>query len=189
MEPLVLTLPGLWNSGPAHWQTHWEAKHPSWRRVLQREWETPQCSEWVDALRLAISTCERPPVLAAHSLACVLVARWAYSPNPGAIAGAFLVAPSDVEAPSYPAGTTGFLHPCRWVGCLFPPLWSPALTISTSRPREQRHSHLRGEAKLSFSATPVTSMATPATVRGPRVRRCCWSSATVSRANRARAGF
>lgn len=109
MEPLVLTLPGLWNSGPAHWQTHWEAKHSSWRRVFQREWATPKCSEWIDTLRIAISKCELPPVLAAHSSACALVAHWAYSPNPGAIAGAFLVAPSDVEAPCYPAGITGFL--------------------------------------------------------------------------------
>ena len=33
MSPLVLTLAGLWNSGPQHWQTHWEARHPCWRRT------------------------------------------------------------------------------------------------------------------------------------------------------------
>lgn len=109
MNPLVLTLPGLWNSGPQHWQTHWERKHPGWRRVVQREWETPVCPDWVESLNRAIAACARPPVLAAHSLACALVAHWAGSPNAARIAGAFLVAPSDVEAPSYPRGTTGFL--------------------------------------------------------------------------------
>ena len=109
MEPLVLTVAGLWNSGPLHWQTHWEAKYPSWHRVIQRDWETPRCAEWVETLTQAIAKCPRPPVLAAHSLGCALVAHWAALSTPKAIAGAFLVAPSDVEAPSYPAGTSGFI--------------------------------------------------------------------------------
>ncbi|KAB0332129.1 RBBP9/YdeN family alpha/beta hydrolase [Janthinobacterium lividum] len=108
MSPLVLTLAGLWNSGPQHWQTHWEARHPQWSRVPHREWQTPDKDEWVAELDRAIAACERPPVLAAHSLACTLVAHWAASGSPHKIAGAFLVAPSDVEAPSYPSGTTGF---------------------------------------------------------------------------------
>ena len=108
MSPLVLTLAGLWNSGPQHWQTHWEARHPQWSRVPHGEWQTPDKDTWVAELDRAIAACARPPVLAAHSLACVLVAHWAASGSPHKIAGAFLVAPSDVEAPSYPAGTTGF---------------------------------------------------------------------------------
>ncbi|HXH94304.1 MAG TPA: alpha/beta hydrolase [Thermoanaerobaculia bacterium] len=32
LSPPVLTIPGLWNSGPLHWQTHWEARQPSFRR-------------------------------------------------------------------------------------------------------------------------------------------------------------
>ena len=104
----VLTLPGLWNSGPQHWQTHWERRHPDMRRVLQRDWETPDRAEWVAQLDAAVGACARPPVLAAHSLACTLVAHWAQSGSPHRIAGAFLVAPSDVEAPIYPTGTTGF---------------------------------------------------------------------------------
>jgi len=109
LTPTVLTVAGLWNSGPQHWQTHWEAKHLDWRRVQQREWETPDRAEWVDTLRGAVAACPRPPVLAAHSLGCALVAHWALSPNPGPVASAFLVAPSDVDAPTYPAGTTGFV--------------------------------------------------------------------------------
>ena len=105
----VLMLPGLWNSGPRHWQTLWQARHPRWQRVLQRDWVTPDRAEWVEMLRLAVAACRRPPVLVAHSLGCVLVAHWAQTAPRGAIAGAFLVAPSDVDAPGCPPGTTGFV--------------------------------------------------------------------------------
>ena len=46
-------------------------------------------------------------VLIGHSLACCTIVRWAEKYK-RIIKGALLVAPSDVEAPSYPAGTTGF---------------------------------------------------------------------------------
>ncbi|MES2263089.1 MAG: alpha/beta hydrolase [Pseudomonadota bacterium] len=104
----VLTLAGLWNSGPQHWQTRWEAKHPSWSRVPHGNYDTPDKDAWVAELDAAIARCTRPPVLAAHSLACSLVTRWAASGSKHRIAGAFLVAPSDVDAPSYPDCTTGF---------------------------------------------------------------------------------
>ena len=54
MSPLVLTLAGLWNSGPQHWQTHWEARHPQWSRVPHGEWQTPDKDEWVAELDRAI---------------------------------------------------------------------------------------------------------------------------------------
>jgi len=104
----VLVLTGLWNSGPNHWQTHWERKHPEWTRVPHRDWNNPQCREWVAELDVAIAACDGPPILVAHSLGCVLAAQWARSGSPLRIAGAFLVAPSDVDAPSYPVGANGF---------------------------------------------------------------------------------
>lgn len=103
----VLTLSGLWDSGPQHWQTHWERKH-GWRRVAHRDFETPDREEWVRELDAAIAACSEPPVLAAHSLSCTLVTWWAQSNSKHRIAGAFLVAPSDVDAPSYPTCTKGF---------------------------------------------------------------------------------
>ena len=108
MDCDVLTLPGLWNSGPQHWQTHWERKYPRWTRIAHRDWDSPECGEWVAELDAAIAACERPPLLAAHSLSCTLVARWAASNSRLKIAGAFLVAPSDVDAPSYPKEPVGF---------------------------------------------------------------------------------
>jgi len=101
MKPHVLTVPGLWNSGPQHWQTHWEARH-GFTRVQQSEWDRPQKAEWMETLDAAIRACPEPPILAAHSLGCALVAQWVADRGGDAVAGAFLVAPSDVEAPGYP---------------------------------------------------------------------------------------
>jgi predicted alpha/beta hydrolase family esterase len=98
----VLMIPGLWNSGPLHWQTHWEGKYPGWRRVQQRDFDRPDRHEWVATLDAAIRAQTEPPVLAAHSLGCTLVAQWAADTGGHGVAGAFLVAPSDVEAPHYP---------------------------------------------------------------------------------------
>jgi predicted alpha/beta hydrolase family esterase len=108
MDCDVLTLAGLWNSGPQHWQTHWEHKHPGFKRVRHRDYNNPARDEWVDELDGAIADSEGPPVLVAHSLGCVLAVHWASSGSALRIAGAFLVAPSDVEAPSYPVDVNGF---------------------------------------------------------------------------------
>ncbi len=105
----LLTIPGLWNSGPDHWQTHWERAHPGTQRVLQAEWERPDCADWVAALERAVASQDGLVLLAAHSLGCTLVAHWGLrSKNAGKVKGALLVAPSDVEAKAYPLGTTGF---------------------------------------------------------------------------------
>lgn len=103
MESLsVLFVPGLWNSGPEHWQTHWEKKHPSWKRIQQRDWDRPEKNEWVQVLDDAVRAAKTSVVLAAHSLGCTLVAQWVADRGGKGVSGAFLVAPSDVEAPAYP---------------------------------------------------------------------------------------
>lgn len=106
-SPRIIILPGLGNSGPQHWQSVWEAENPNFQRVHQRDWETPKCRDWVETLNQAIHASPSPCVLVAHSLACCLTAHWA-SQHSGPVLGALLVAPSDVEAPSYPPGTEGF---------------------------------------------------------------------------------
>ncbi|WP_050463788.1 RBBP9/YdeN family alpha/beta hydrolase [Herbaspirillum autotrophicum] len=103
----VLILPGRGGSGPDHWQTHWEAANPDFLRVQQREWNSPDRAEWVATLHQAITADTRPVVLVAHSLSVGLIAHWAAG-HAGPVIGALLVAPSDVEAPAYAPGTTGF---------------------------------------------------------------------------------
>lgn len=36
MNGPVLILPGLYNSGPEHWQSYWERAHSGFRRVERR---------------------------------------------------------------------------------------------------------------------------------------------------------
>ncbi len=107
----VLTIPGLWNSGADHWQTYWERERKDTRRVVQDDWETPDRAEWIERIRAALRDAPGPVVLAAHSLGCCTVAHLARDATATELAkvkGALLVAPSDVESPTYPTGTTGF---------------------------------------------------------------------------------
>jgi uncharacterized protein len=107
----ALILPGLFDSGPEHWQTHWERQDPTCRRVRQADWETPRCADWVATLDAAVAYSADPVLLVAHSSACALVAHWARDASKESLTrvrGALLVAPSDPEGPSYPAGPTGF---------------------------------------------------------------------------------
>lgn len=103
----ILIVPGRQNSDPGHWQSLWEAKYPSARRVEQRNWDRPVCSEWVQGLDKAIRACAQPVVIVAHSIGCLAVVHWAmrhHRPTRGAL----LVAPSDPERPNCPAEIVGF---------------------------------------------------------------------------------
>lgn len=107
----TLILPGLYDSGPQHWQTHWVASDPACQRVEQADWVTPRCIDWVARLDAAVRALETPGVLVAHSSSCALVAHWVAGAAPAALAkvrGALLVAPTDPEAETYPHGPTGF---------------------------------------------------------------------------------
>jgi predicted alpha/beta hydrolase family esterase len=95
----VLIVPGLNGSGPAHWQTRWELLYPRTVRVAQRDWDHPDCEEWLSTLEGAIATAPEPVVLVAHSLGCALVAHLAPRPIAARIAAALLVAPADVDSP------------------------------------------------------------------------------------------
>ncbi len=94
-EERVLILPGWQNSGPAHWQSRWEALH-GFERVQQADWNRPLRGDWMVQLEEAVLADARPTALVAHSLGCQLVAAWAaHSRLAGRIGGALLVAPPD----------------------------------------------------------------------------------------------
>lgn len=106
-DPVILTVPGLANSGPGHWQTLWEQTLPDCHRVDLGLWDDPHRNTWVNKLALAIQRAHegagRPVVLVAHSLGCHAVAWWAEyerlasGPKGQPVVGALLVAPPDVE--------------------------------------------------------------------------------------------
>ena len=101
-QPVVLTVPGLGNSGESHWQTIWEQERDDCHRVEMGSWDKPHRNTWVNKLNLAIHQAGRPAVLVAHSLGCLAVAWWAEYERPAfgnPVVGALLVAPPDVDLP------------------------------------------------------------------------------------------
>ena len=99
-KPLILTVPGLDGSGPAHWQTIWERELDNVARVDLGSWSKPNRNQWVNNLNLAIRDAGQPVVLAAHSLGCLAVAWWAALEKPSygsPVIGALLVAPPEVD--------------------------------------------------------------------------------------------
>ena len=101
-SPRVLLLPGWLNSGPGHWQTHWEMGQ-GFERVQQADWLWPRRGDWMARLDEVLLASPRPALLAAHSLGCHLVAAWAsHSRHTARVKGALLVAPPDLEREDQP---------------------------------------------------------------------------------------
>ena len=100
-------LPGLNNSGSQHWQTYWENNY-GFTRIEQQDWDHPIAEQWIQTIETTLSNYPlNEVILIGHSLACSTIVRWAARYR-HIIKAALLVGPSDTEAPSYPAGTTGF---------------------------------------------------------------------------------
>ncbi|MGN8050225.1 RBBP9/YdeN family alpha/beta hydrolase [Curtobacterium sp. 22159] len=115
LRPWVI-VPGIWNSGPDHWQSLWEAERRaaapgSVSRIEPRSWDRPDPSDWAAAIGRAVSAHEEPPVLVAHSLGVLAVASWLQDPRNPPVAGAFLVAPPDPAASGFPEAAGGFREP------------------------------------------------------------------------------
>ncbi len=94
--PSLLMVPGLHGSGSDHWQTIWAASLPA-ARVEQDDWDTPRYDAWSARLAEAVHAQPAPVVLIAHSLGTTLVTRWLLTGSRAHVAGAFLVAPVDIE--------------------------------------------------------------------------------------------
>jgi uncharacterized protein len=106
----IITLPGIGGSGDEHWQTLWEAGSKDFARFSPSSWDEPRLEDWVAALDAAVAASDGPPVLLAHSLACLLVAHWqARSALP--VAGAMLVAVPDPLGAAFPAEAASFADP------------------------------------------------------------------------------
>ena len=103
-----IIIPGLGNSGPDHWQTHFEKSGNSFYRINQKEWDAPVCSEWIQTIDRELKQFNLYDViLIGHSLGCATIAHWANKYGK-IVKGAMLVAPSDIEAPSYTFPAKGF---------------------------------------------------------------------------------
>jgi predicted alpha/beta hydrolase family esterase len=99
----VLIVPGLHDSGLAHWQSWLEGQFPHTARVKQRDFGTPDLDAWAERIGDTLAAHGRGPwVAVAHSFGCLALAHHLAqsvaaagahdSPLPAA---ALLVAPAD----------------------------------------------------------------------------------------------
>lgn len=96
-ETDILIVPGWDNSPPDHWQSRWQQKLSSARRIEQRDFSRPVLAEWRPVIERAVEECARPVVIVAHSLG-VLATLHAAGRVSEKIGGAFLVAPPSERA-------------------------------------------------------------------------------------------
>lgn len=98
-EADILIVPGYRGSQHDHWQTRWENRLSTARRVHQREWTKPVREDWVESVAEAVNEATKPVVLVAHSLG-VATAIQAIPLFTHRVAGAFFVSPPDVANPA-----------------------------------------------------------------------------------------
>jgi uncharacterized protein len=97
--PRLLVIPGLHDSGPAHWQSWLQSLYRDTRRVQQRDWGDPHLQRWADRISrtLELAGGSGPWVAAAHSFGCLaLVQHLAERPD-SPIRAALLVAPAEPD--------------------------------------------------------------------------------------------
>jgi uncharacterized protein len=106
----IVILPGIGGSGELHWQTLWEKTNPRYRRFQPADWNRPDLKDWISALDRAVGAASKPPLLIAHSLACLLVAHW-QQVTTAAVSGAFLVAVPNPQSEAFPTEAASFANP------------------------------------------------------------------------------
>jgi predicted alpha/beta hydrolase family esterase len=93
----ILIVPGWMNSDPDHWQSRWQSKLSTARRVMMPDFDQPVREEWVEALSTVVAACARPALLVAHSLGALTVAHAADRFPVGKVVGAWLAAPPNLS--------------------------------------------------------------------------------------------
>jgi uncharacterized protein len=94
-DATILIVPGFGDSGPGHWQSRWESKLPTARRVVQPDWNRASRAQWAGTIADAVNAAEKPVVLVTHSIGTAAMPHAVPLFTPGKVAGAFLVGLSD----------------------------------------------------------------------------------------------
>ncbi|QAY72408.1 hypothetical protein ET445_02695 [Agromyces protaetiae] len=109
-----IVVPGIDGSGETHWQTRWEAADPALVRFAPTSWSAPDRDDWRAALTTALHAAGADAVVIAHSLGCLAsvdalgTIAEASAPDAPAVRAALLVAPPDVDGPTFPAAAATF---------------------------------------------------------------------------------
>lgn len=105
----ILIIPGWTGSGPDHWQSRWARSLKTARVVEQDDWDEPVKDAWVERILEYVDSAQRPAVLVAHSCGVAAVAHAAPLLAGRNVAGAYLVAPADLDSSAeWPAANGGF---------------------------------------------------------------------------------
>lgn len=89
-----LSVPGIGDSGPDHWQTWMEDVGGGVPRIRLANWKQPSLNAWLNAIDTALTSQWSPAILVAHSFGALAAAQYAIE-EPSRIAGLLLVAPAD----------------------------------------------------------------------------------------------
>jgi predicted alpha/beta hydrolase family esterase len=94
--PRLLIIPGLHDSGRAHWQSWLQAQYRDARRVQQRDYDTPDLPRWAERIQRTLEQAGPGEWLAvAHSFGCLALVRHLLEQPDSPIRQALLVAPAE----------------------------------------------------------------------------------------------
>ena len=94
----LLVVPGLRDSGSAHWQTWLERQQRGALRVRQDDWLTPDLERWARRIGETLDAAgDVHWLVAAHSFGCLALTRYLALRPEAPIVAALLVAPADPD--------------------------------------------------------------------------------------------
>ena len=96
--PRLLIIPGLHDSGPAHWQTWLQQQYRDARRVVQRDFSRPDLQRWAERIGASLDSAGPGEWIAvAHSFGTLALARHLADNPDSPIRQALLVAPAEPD--------------------------------------------------------------------------------------------
>lgn len=108
-----IIVPG-WNGSDAdHWQSIWATDWlPQATRIEPASWTHPERDDWIRAIDRSVGASDGEVMFVAHSLGCYAAAYWlAAAADRSRVRGAFLVAPPDQHAETFPDLLATFVEP------------------------------------------------------------------------------
>lgn len=94
----LLIIPGLNDSGPAHWQTWLQQQYRDARRVRQRDFSQPDLERWAERIDSQLDSAgDGEWIAVAHSFGCLALARHLADHPDSPIRQALFVAPAEPD--------------------------------------------------------------------------------------------